>query len=141
MKRTVEFVLTIIGAVLYGLLAGLGGIFKWIQSNDEAISEMEKQLESDPTLEGTGVNLDTFLDSLNTGGNTLLTVSILVIVLGIISLILLKGNKKPKVAGIILIIAGAGSVFFTFGLGLFGAIFYVVAGIMALVRKPKTLIE
>ncbi|UFT99733.1 DUF4064 domain-containing protein [Radiobacillus kanasensis] len=141
MKRTVEFVLTIIGAVLYGILAAFGGLLKWIQGNEQVMTDFENALEEDPTLSETGTDVGTIMDAMNTGATTILTVSILVIVLGIIALFLLKGNKKPIAAGIILIIAGAGSVFFTYGLGLFGAIFYVIAGIMAVVRKPKTLIE
>lgn len=94
--------------------------------------------QEDPNLSMTDLN--SVLDSMGSGGMLLLIMSIVAIILGIISIVFIKGNKKPKAAGIIFIATAVIFTVISFGTGLIGGIFYLIAGIMCLARKPKTVI-
>lgn len=140
MKRTGEITLGIIGAVFYGIMAGFGALMVWLQGNRQFLEDsMNEAAEQDPSL--AAGDLDMVVDALGAGGNTLLTTGIIALVLGIIAIILTKGNKKPKLAGIIFIIVAVIIAFTSFGVGIFAGIFYLIAGIMCLARKPKEIIE
>src|SRR5690625_4901880 len=93
------------------------------------------------TLERSNVQLaEEFLalvDEIGTSGWIVLSGSILAILLGLVAIFLLRQNKHPKAAGIILLATAVISTFMTFFLGFIGGIIYVITGIMALVRKPK----
>ncbi|WP_066187611.1 DUF4064 domain-containing protein [Gracilibacillus timonensis] len=134
MKRTVEVVLTVIGAVVYAFGALFGGLFRMMDSNPEFMDEAMRQ---DPQLEGTQEEVNAAFELLGSLGTFLIVVSIIAIIAGIIACILYKGDNKPKIASIIVLVIGVISTLITFGLGIFAGIFYVIAGIMGLVRKPK----
>lgn len=140
MKRTAEIVIGILGVLAYALTAALGGLMIWLQNNrgimEESFNEMAQE---DPDV--MMADFDAVLDLLGTGGLLLLGTSIVAILLGVVAMVLLKGNKQPVVAGIMLIAVAVIGSFVTGGAGILPGIFYVVAGIMALVRKPKTVIE
>lgn len=140
MKRTAEIVIGILGVLAYALTAALGGLMIWLQNNrgimEESFNEMAQE---DPDV--MMADFDAVLDLLGTGGLLLLGTSIVAILLGVVAMVLLKGNKQPVVAGIMLIAAAVIGSFVTGGAGILPGIFYVVAGIMALVRKPKPMIE
>ncbi|MFD2046418.1 DUF4064 domain-containing protein [Ornithinibacillus salinisoli] len=136
MKRTGEVILGIIGAFLYGILAFFGGLFLWLKNNPDLVQDM---LNESP--EDLGVSLNDMIATMGTGGVYLLVSSLIAIVLGIIAMFLLKGNKNPKIAGIIFIVTSVIFAVITVGAGIFAGILYLIAGIMCLVRKPKTLIE
>ncbi|MDL4841099.1 DUF4064 domain-containing protein [Aquibacillus rhizosphaerae] len=139
-KRTGEVVLGVIGALFYGIMAGVGGFLVALQGNDEIMSDfVDEMVATDPNL--TQADFEGFLDGFTSISWLILISAILAIVLGIIAMILLKGNKKPKVAGIILIVTAVVVSFSSLGLGIFAGIFYLIAGIMSLVRKPRQLIE
>ncbi|MCP3031791.1 DUF4064 domain-containing protein [Halobacillus sp. A1] len=135
MKRTVEIVFTIIGAVFYGIAIGIGALF--VNLNPQMRAELESILAQDPNVDPDQISVDQLINGVATGAWIVIAAAILAIVLGILSIVFLKGNKKPKAAGIILIVSGVLLTFGTFGIGLFGGVAYLVAGIVALVRKPK----
>ncbi|MBY7142329.1 DUF4064 domain-containing protein [Virgibacillus sp. NKC19-3] len=141
MKRTGEIVLGIIGALVYGFLGIIGGAMIWLQNNEALLQE---SLEEAPQ-QGGEISAEEFnevIEVMGSGGTMMLVFSIIAIILGIIAMIFLKGNKRPKVAGIIFL-ASAVIGFFVFGIifGIMSGVFYIIAGIMCLARKPKTVIE
>ncbi|WP_058305821.1 DUF4064 domain-containing protein [Gracilibacillus massiliensis] len=135
MKRTVEIVLSIIGAILYLFGAIFGGVISTMDGDNQMIQEM---LQEDPAItQGDMADVQLFLDGLGTIGIMLVVVSVIGLIAGIVAAILFKGNKKPKAAGIILLVVGVLATIVTVGTGIFAGLFYVIAGIMGLARKPK----
>ncbi|WP_217587245.1 DUF4064 domain-containing protein [Lentibacillus saliphilus] len=140
MKRTGEVILGIVGAVIYAGLAVVGIFLKFLLDDEEIKGQFTSDMiNEDPTLSSEDVNI--IIDMASNLGWYIVIVSIIAIILGVISMILLKGNNKPKVAGIILIITAVISTVITAGMALFCGLFYLIAGIMALVRKPPQVIE
>ncbi|MCP3029353.1 DUF4064 domain-containing protein [Halobacillus sp. A5] len=137
MKRTAEIVFTVIGAVFFGLAIAIGAVFANMGNNPQARAELESILSQDPNVDPDQISIDQLMSAMTTGAWTVLAAGIAAVVIGILCIVFLKGNKKPKAAGIILIVAGVLLTFATFGVGLFGGIAYLIAGIVALVRKPK----
>lgn len=133
MKRTTENVLSVIGILLYGLTAGLGGIVLLLRNNEELLQEiMELEQESQTGMN----NMDTLIEGLSVGGWLLIIVSIIAILLGIVAKRLMKENKQPKRAGTLFIVVSILGSIFTLGFGIIPGVFYLIAGIMCLVRKP-----
>lgn len=137
MKRTGEVVLGVIGALAYAFFAIVGGFMAWLQGEDELL----QNIFDEGVTEGTGLSQNEVIDAMGDGGWMIAVSSVIAIILGIIAMVLLKGNKKPVVAGIIFIAVAVVISFTSFGTGIFGGIFFLIAGIMCLVRKPQTLIE
>lgn len=136
MKRTAEIVLGIIGTVVYALSAAMGGFVIWLQNNPDFLEEITAQARADsPQMEIP--DAQTLIDSLGSDGVVLLVASIIAVVAGIVAMILLKGNSRPKTAGIIFIATAVILPFIPGAPGIFVGIFYVIAGILALARKPK----
>lgn len=134
MKRTGEMVLTIIGIVIYALCAIGGFIFSSILKNNQLMSDLAHQIAT-PQMSASDV-----MATFEMASSTIMLVSIVSVIsliLGIVAAVFLKGNKKPKAAGIILIITSVlGTIVTVLGV-VVPAIFYLIAGIMALARKPK----
>ncbi|MFB1050311.1 DUF4064 domain-containing protein [Paraliobacillus sp. JSM ZJ581] len=135
MKRTAEVIFGIIGTIVYGITAIIGGSMLWMKGNEEVVEKIYSDvLEQNPEIEMP--DYQTFIDSMGTGGVMLLLVSLAVMIAGIVAMVFLKGNKKPKAAGIIFIVSVA-IVTVLPGISPFTGVFYLIAGIMSLVRKPK----
>lgn len=141
MKRTAEIVLGIIGALGFGIMAALGGFMLWMQSNRDLFESELETGTGDPTTDFTAEEVDVLFDLIGTGGWALLASAIAAIVLGIIAMVLLKGNRKPVAAGIIFIVTAVIVSIISTGLGIPAGLFYLIAGVMALVRKPQRTIE
>ncbi|MFD1031624.1 DUF4064 domain-containing protein [Metaplanococcus flavidus] len=140
MKRTAEVVLGIIGALGFALSAAIGGFFLWLQDNRDLVEESMTET-GDPTTEFSMEEFEMAMDFLGSGGWVLLISSIAAIVLGIVAMVLLKGNRKPVIAGIIFIATAVIVSIITAGVGIPAGLFYLIAGILCLVRKPKTTLE
>lgn len=141
MKRTAEIVLGIIGALGFAFMAALGGFMLWMQNNRDLIESEMTTGTGDPTTDFSVEEFEAAMDMLGAGGWILLASAIAAIVLGIVAMVLLKGNKKPVIAGIIFIVTAVIVSIITTGAGVIAGIFYLIAGIMCLVRKPKTTLE
>lgn len=141
MKRTVEIVFSVIGVLLYLLMAAVGAVLVWVDNNKDIVQNMIRKAneQSSPANQLPMTDLNNMLDVVGYGGIFLIIVSIIAIIVGIISIVLIKGNKKPKAAGIMLIITAIVISVITSGGGIIGGIFYLITGIMCLVRKPQTL--
>ncbi|NWK83366.1 DUF4064 domain-containing protein [Staphylococcus sp. GSSP0090] len=130
MKRTIERVLTWIGIALQILGVVVIAVLLPMLGNGEVkdafISQM-MQDDSSFTYEDGNAIFSTFSGLLTTG----LVLGIILLIIALIAVFLI--SKKPKVAGILLIIAGVISFLGNW----INAILWLVAGIMLLVRKPK----
>lgn len=135
MRRTIEVVLSIIGAFVYMLGALFGYFFRMLEGNDQMLGEV---VAEDPTLTQEDLEaIEIMLDGIGSVGTVLIVGSIISIIAGIVAMVLFRGNNKPKVASIILLVVGGGTTLITFGAAIFAGIFYIIAGIVGLVRKPK----
>lgn len=141
MKRTAEIVLGIIGALGYAFMAAIGGFMLWMQNNRDLIESEMTTGTGDPSTDFSMEEFEAAMDMLGAGGWIVLISAIAAIILGIVAMVLLKGNKKPVIAGIIFIATAIIISITTTGLGVIAGIFYLIAGIMCLVRKPKTTLE
>ncbi|MFD1068130.1 DUF4064 domain-containing protein [Oceanobacillus locisalsi] len=130
MKRTGEIVLGIIGILVYGLVTALGGFMLFLQNNEGLLQDAVEE-----TPQASFEDLNMVMEGMGTGGWALVITSILAIVLSIVAMVLIKGNKRPKIAGIILIITSVLGTIFTVGIGIFPGIFLLISGIMCLARK------
>lgn len=135
-NRKIEVALIIIGAVIF-IFFGVSGASMIMVQNDEGLAtELYEQFGQ----ESTDVELPTypeFLETLQTGGIMVIVLAVISIIAGILAILMLKGNKRPKPAGILLLIVGVLIGFLQFGIALFGSLAYVIAGMMALLKKPK----
>ncbi|WP_053217481.1 DUF4064 domain-containing protein [Virgibacillus senegalensis] len=134
MKRTAEIVLGVIGAVLYALFTFFGIVLMTLKGNEAFIQEMENAF-AEQGMENMGGDISQMIAS---GSWYLIIVSLLAVILGIVAVVFLKGNKKPKTAGILLIITAVLTFVLFMGMSLIPALLYLIAGIVALVRKPQT---
>lgn len=130
MKRTIERVLTWIGIVLQILGVVLMAVLIPMMGNGEVkeafISQMMQE-DSSFTYEDGNTIFSTFSGLLTTG----LVLGIILLIIALIAVFLI--SKKPKVAGVLLIIAGVISFLGNW----INAVLWLVAGTMLLVRKPK----
>ncbi|MFD1412353.1 DUF4064 domain-containing protein [Oceanobacillus jeddahense] len=134
MKRTAEIVLGVIGILGYGLITALGGFMLFLQNNEDVLQEV---VEQSPDM---GLNdLNTVMEGMGAGGWALLITSILAIILSLVAIFLIKGNKQPKIAGSIFIVISILGSIVTVGFGIIPGIFLLISGIMCLVRKQGTL--
>ncbi|WP_100012799.1 DUF4064 domain-containing protein [Lentibacillus sediminis] len=134
-KRTGEIVLVIIGMLIYAFFALIGGALIWLGNNSQIVEDLPPDAQS-PEL--SQEQLMTMIETAGAGGMMILISALVAIVAGILALVFMKGNKKPKAAGIILIVVSIIGVFTMVIAGMFSGLFYLIAGIMLLVRKPKT---
>lgn len=140
MKRTAEITLTIIGVVINALVGGsvllIASIFKNEAFQEQVKNELAK---TDPSLNTADPSM--VLDAIGNGSWWVIIASLIGLVLGIIAAVYLKGNKNPKLAGILLIIAAVVSVLLSVGVDWLSGILFLIAGILSLARKPKKVIE
>lgn len=136
MKRTGEIVLTVIGMILYVFFAVFGVMLILLQKNQDKMREI---LE-DEALQNEGLTMADFneaIDSIGSSSWVMAIFSVIAVILGIVVIVFLKGNKKPKPAGIILVVLAVLSVLLL-GFGTWiTALPYLSAGILVLSRKPK----
>ncbi|TMN22460.1 DUF4064 domain-containing protein [Lentibacillus cibarius] len=139
MNRTGEIVLTIVGALIYGFFAAVGAFMVWIFNNEVIRNKAKEEVKQQQPEVATG-DLDTILELFQGGGWFLIIVSVLALVVGIVSIFLMKGDKNSKVAGIMLIVTAVIGAIITVGAGIFSGLFYLIAGIMCLARKKQSTI-
>ncbi len=132
MKRTIEIILTSIGILMSLFFVVVSAFMVWIKYNFndaiEIVNDFGEMSLSELDIESLSRSADT--------GPLILTISILMIILAVIGIYLIKGNRNPKAAGIILISAAVIGVFISPIVLIVNGGFFIAAGIMALVRKP-----
>ncbi|RIP35012.1 DUF4064 domain-containing protein [Staphylococcus gallinarum] len=126
-NRTAERVLTWIGNALHALFFLIfGGLLFALNLNSTEFKQ--SMVDSETTIEDANGILVIF----NVWLIIILIISLIMLILSILSAVWI--GKKNKAAGIILIVIGAFSLFGNAVVG----VLWLVAGIMLLVRKPKT---
>jgi hypothetical protein len=136
MSRTAEVVMGMIGILFSVMFAVMG--FALNDKFEEVQAEIEREFSRDLSLSAADINqIMEILDSL---GQFLLGLGLISTVLAVIAVVSIKGNKKPKMAGIFFILAALVIGLGTFGAGFLPGLLFLIAGIMALVRKPKELV-
>jgi len=137
LKRTGEMVLGVIGIVVYAFFGLLGALIIWIQNNQDTLRDlMETIAQEDPENAMTPEELNEAFAAIGNSGWLILSTALILVAVGIVALVFLKGDKRPKPAGIMLIVAGLISVPFLGQIAFIGALPFFIAGIMCLVRKP-----
>lgn len=139
MKRKGEIVLGIIGVVISAIMILLGIFAMSLKNNDEVKQAIQKSASNDPSISSGDVNQA--LDAMSSGGGVLIVAAVLGLIVGLIAVFCVKGNKKPKMAGILFIVAAILIGVISLGSGFLPAILYLIAGIMCLVRKPQVFKE
>lgn len=124
-KRTGEIVLVIIGMLIYAFFALIGGFMMWLGNNSQIVEDIPPEAQS-PEL--SQEQLMTMIETAGAGGMMILITALVAIVAGILALVFMKGNKKPKAAGIILIVISVIGVFTMVIAGIFSGLFYLKIG-------------
>src|SRR5699024_5533737 len=109
MKRTVEIILTIIGGLIGLFMTLIGGVILWMMSNADEFRHIVSDM---PEFQQTGIDVDEVIHSINQVGASILILALLTVIAGIVAIILLKGNKQPMAAGIILIASAIIAIIF-----------------------------
>ncbi|WP_227521552.1 MULTISPECIES: DUF4064 domain-containing protein [Bacillus] len=135
MKRSTEMILAVIGIVLSGLLSMIGFLVNSLATNSDFQDSMKDELAADPAL--AAEDLEGFFGMIESVGPTLIIVGIVSLILGLVGTWAIKGNKKPILAGIALILAAVVITVGTVGFGFLPGLLFLIAGIMCFVRKPK----
>lgn len=133
LKRTGEITLGIIGIVFSAIGFLFGLFFLVLFRSEEFKSEMMLETANDPNLSIEEVeSVITFFSGF---GGAIIVSAILGIIIGLIAVIFIKGNKKPKAAGWLFIIGAILVGLISMGSGFISALLFLIAGIMCFVRK------
>jgi hypothetical protein len=139
-KRTGEVVMGVIGIVLSALFSIIGIVLNMGMSSPEVMSQIEEGMESDPNLQESGMtagDMSSIMEAAESMGSYLVILGIIASILGIIAVMTIVKNKKPVLSGIMFIIAALVIGLGTVGFGFIPGLLFLIAGIMAFVRKPK----
>ncbi|GAA0387915.1 DUF4064 domain-containing protein [Paenibacillus motobuensis] len=127
MKRTGEIALSIIGSISGLIMIVVGIVFLYHKDNADYLNYLHANW--------TDSQVAASLEQMNQAGTLWVLPGGIAAVLGIISIILMKAGDKQKFTGWMLIIVTIITCFISV-FGMIPAIFFIIAGIMALVRNP-----
>ena len=139
-KRTGEVIMGVIGIVLSALFSIIGIVLNMGMNSPEVMSQIEEGMESDPNLQESGMtagDMSVIMETAESMGSYLVILGIIASILGIIAVITIVKNKKPVLSGIMFILAALVVGLGTIGFGFIPGLLFLIAGIMAFVRKPK----
>ncbi|UXH45040.1 DUF4064 domain-containing protein [Rossellomorea vietnamensis] len=139
-KRTGEVIMGVIGIVLSALFSIIGIVLNMGMNSPEVMSQIEEGMESDPNLQESGMtagDMSAFMETAESMGSYLVILGIIASILGIIAVMTIVKNKKPVLSGIMFILAALVVGLGTIGFGFIPGLLFLIAGIMAFVRKPK----
>lgn len=127
MRRTVEIVLSVLGVIASLVMVGTGAVFLYLKDSEAFLQYLEagwSESENAYTLY-----------QLGQAGTMFILPGIIGMVLGVCAVVLLKRNRRPKFTGWGLIVVSVVMCTISF-FGAIPAMFFIVAGTMALIRKP-----
>ncbi|MCJ7839540.1 DUF4064 domain-containing protein [Lederbergia sp. NSJ-179] len=134
MKRTGEITLGIIGIVFSALTSLLGMLFLFLGSD-----AVKSEIANDPTLSNDPAvsmeEMEGILGIFSGAGWAIIIAAIIGIILGIIAVINVKGDKNPKLGGWLNIIGAVLMGIISLGAAFLPALLFLIAGIMCFVRK------
>ncbi|XXM71044.1 DUF4064 domain-containing protein [Lysinibacillus sphaericus] len=134
-KRTGEVVMGIIGIILSALFSIIGIVTNMSIDDPMVMEEMEKMIQSDPAI--TTQDSSFILGIAESMGWYLILIGVIASILGLIAVLTIVKNRKPIVSGIMFILAALVIGVGTIGFGFIPGLLFLIAGIMAFVRKPK----
>ncbi|MBH9965160.1 Protein of unknown function [[Bacillus] enclensis] len=134
-KRTGEVVMGIIGIVLSALFSIIGIVTNMSIDDPMVMQEMEKMIESDPAI--TTQDSTFIIGIAESMGWYLILIGVIASILGLIAVLTIVKNRKPILSGIMFILAALVIGLGTIGFGFIPGLLFLIAGIMAFVRKPK----
>ncbi|MCZ2739500.1 DUF4064 domain-containing protein [Bacillus safensis] len=133
MNRTLEKSFTIIGIVLFVfLLIGSFMFYEGTKNNNDTFKLVQDFIEEENIKD---IAPEQVIDLISNGSLYIVVLSVLSILAGVISLILLKNNTRS--AGILLITTSILISILTILLGIFGGIAYLIAGIVIVSKEKK----
>lgn len=138
MKRTAEIVLTVIGLILTSLGAILVGVSISLFNSNVFINDFENMFLQIAQDEGITINssdIQMIITTFQNAGWIVLALLIVSLILSIIAIYCFVGNKKPKTASLLVIIAAVIVAISTLLAGFLPALFYLIAGIVGFARK------
>lgn len=139
-KRTGEVIMGVIGIVLSALFSIIGIVLNMGMNSPEVMSQIEEGMESDPNLQESGMtagDMNSIMEAAQSMGSYLVILGIIASIIGIIAVFTIVKNRKPVLSGIMFIIAALVIGLGTIGFGFIPGLLFLIAGIMAFVRKPK----
>ncbi|MBW3114564.1 MULTISPECIES: DUF4064 domain-containing protein [Bacillaceae] len=139
-KRTGEVVMGVIGIVLSALFSIIGIVLNMGMQSPDVMSQIEEGMQSDPNLQESGMtagDMNSIMEAAESMGSYLVILGIIASIIGIIAVLTIVKNRKPVLSGIMFIIAALIIGLGTVGFGFIPGLLFLVAGIMAFVRKPK----
>lgn len=139
-KRTGEVIMGVIGIVLSALFSIIGIVLNMGMNSPEVMSQIEEGMESDPNLQESGMSagdMNSIMEAAESMGSYLVILGIIAAIIGIIAVLTIVKNRKPVLSGIMFIIAALVIGLGTLGFGFIPGLLFLIAGIMAFVRKPK----
>ncbi|OIU72607.1 hypothetical protein BHE18_04645 [Rossellomorea aquimaris] len=125
----------IIGIVLSALFSIIGIVTNMSIDDPMVMEEMEKMIESDPAI--TTQDSSFILGIAESMGWYLILIGVIASILGLIAVLTIVKNRKPILSGIMFILAALVIGVGTIGFGFVPGLLFLIAGIMAFVRKPK----
>jgi len=128
-KRTAELVLGIIGVAFHALAAILVGLL--IAATGDV---MREEMYNDPAL--TAEDADLISSILGGMGWYFVVVSVISAILGVVGIVLLRRDDRSTASGVIFIVTAVLSALLTLFVSFIPSILLLVAGILAIVRKP-----
>lgn len=132
-KRTAEKVLGIIAAVLSGLGIILGIVLLFVDAS--ALEEANQMIQEEG---GETLNAQDMAAQFTAFGISLIIFSAIATILAAVGVFLLKRNKRSVASGILFFLAAIAGFIAVNLFAIVHFILLVVAGIMAIVRKPDT---
>lgn len=138
LNRRIEIFLIIMGMAIFFFFGISGVTMINVHGDDEAALEIYEQFMQEEAAELENVpTYDEFVETLRTAGVITLVLAVIAEAAGIVSILLLKNDKRPKVAGVLLLIVGIFVSSLQFIIALVGSVFFIIAAMMALFRKRK----
>lgn len=129
----ISAVFTVISIILLSLLVTEGNA---ALQDESVIQEIESELANDPALAGEDLDaimqgVSGFIDVFEVFGWAAVIILVISLIFNILAIVMIRGNRNPKLAGIFFIIAGL----FAFAITPTSILLYIAA-IMSFVRKP-----
>ncbi|WP_239256941.1 DUF4064 domain-containing protein [Listeria ilorinensis] len=144
-KRTGEVTLGIIGLILAIIVQGAitigcfvvvritnqpDGLQSFVDNYNQAVTEYGGSISSVP-------DASTVLNQIHTFAGLSLVATIITLILAILAIIFITGNKKPVLAGFLYFFTAILVFVVTFATGFIPALLFLIAAIMSWVRKPR----
>lgn len=139
-KRTTEIILVLIGIVIHGFFVIVGGFMAWIYHNESKVLEMIDEIDEGES-EAAKAEFIQLISEIDNIGWYIAIGSGISLIAGAIAIYFFQKNRNAKVASITLIVTAVVTAIGSLGSAAIGGIFFFIAGLMGLLRKPQEVIS